>query len=98
MKKHEASKTSIGETIKTISVTVTLILTIGSVVASGFNLVTVYKLQPLASHIDEVEKEVKANKEQQVKDIEKLATKEQVDTLITDMGIIKENLIKKGLQ
>ena len=71
----------ISEGVKTVSIAVSLLLTIGGVVIGIFNYLTLAQLQPFGVRITTVEKQLQAYEQEQAKLFEKLATKIQVDDL-----------------
>ena len=75
------AKKDFSKTIQNISVTVSLILTLGGVVIGIFNYLTLAQLQPFGVRITTVEKQLQAYEQEQAKLFEKLATKIQVDDL-----------------
>lgn len=74
--KHE-KKTSFEDRLKTISVGISLLLTIGGVVIGLFNYFTLNQLQPFGYRLTAIEKAQAQAEEQR----ESLATRQQIDSL-----------------
>ena len=78
------------EKIKTISIAISLLVTIGGVVIGIFNYFTLNQLTPLATRINQIEAtqgevkdELTIYKSTQAILLDKLATKEQLELVIT---------------
>ena len=96
--KHEKWK-KLEEKIKMVSIIVSLLITIGGVVIGLFNYYTLNQLSPLSTRIKQVEANQEVVKDQlityksdQTILLEKLATKDQVNGLITRVDEISGRL------
>ncbi len=78
MRINENTKRNIGESIKTISAGVALVLTLGSVVVSIFTFITARELSPVARGLEIVTKGLAANDERDAIDHPNFVTRDEL--------------------